>query len=458
MKNLRRRHLSLALASIIALPHAAHAFVINPTENADALASTLILPDSGISVTSASVNFGFGESSGGGIQTGTYTNDDNTYGLPGPGIVLSSGFVENYQSGPNTSDSFSGYNGNIANAAQNDLLSPVTGQSTHFDPAQLSISFDVSATTESISFFASFGSEEWPDFVGSEFSDGFALVLNGENVAGALASDAAPGDNPLTININHPDMADIPGTELNGVLAPNGLPVLRFDIPVEPGSTGNVFEIIVADAADDAYDTTVYISSFGDFSSSTGSSEFTPILPSNPEDLEGGFIFDLPEVDESEIVWIDPDIATGYTYVATDGGMFDVVVAPSQLAVNDSDGYNIEYINELGEEVTVALAPGQSHAFSAPVDEFTISGIDEELMLDPIDPLAFVTGLSFADSGSFGVIQTPITTFVDDGTGGPPPVDPPTEPPTTVSEPSSLALIALGMLGLGIQRRRKLSV
>lgn len=448
----------LLAGAIASVSLGANAFLISPSEESDILASTLIIPNSGITVTNTSIDFGipngFGEGGefagddsefvGFGSQAGIYTNDAGTYGLPGPGIVLSSGFVENYQTGPNTQTGFTGDNGMMATPEQNEMLEGVTGLTTHFDPVQLSISFDVDESTETVSFFAAFGSEEWPEYTGDTVTDGFGLFLNGENVAGALPTGGVPGVDPLLpINIDHPDMTDIPGTELDGVLAPNGQPVLRFDIPVEPGSTGNTFEIIVADAGDNVVDTTIFISSFGDFSSDDGGSEFTPIMPSNPEDLSGGFIFELPPVVDNEVVWIDPDVATGYTYEALGGGMFDQVVAPTQLSVNDPDGYTITYYDVDGLEITVNLNPGQSHNFINPVMMFVLEGIDESLMLDPENAMAFVTGLSFSDAGQFGVKQTPILTFVDDGTS------------VGVSEPGSLALLGLSLFGLAATRKRK---
>ena len=99
-----------------------------------------------------------------------------------------------------------------------------------------------------------FGSEEYAEFVGSEFIDGFGLFLNGVN----LASVGRVRDQP--VNINHLAMAKILGTQLDGVLAPNGNPLVIFSAPVVPGSTGNVLTFLVADTSDTVYDTTAYIS------------------------------------------------------------------------------------------------------------------------------------------------------------------------------------------------------
>jgi hypothetical protein len=87
--------------------------------------------------------------------------------------------------------------------------------------------------------------------VASQFVDGFGLFLNGANIAQV---------NGKPVNIQHPDVAAIAGTELDGILAPGGVPVVTFSRAVTPGSTGNELRFIVADTSDPIYDTTVYFS------------------------------------------------------------------------------------------------------------------------------------------------------------------------------------------------------
>jgi len=372
-------------------------------------------------------------------QAGTYFNVGGTYGLPSPGIVLSTGDVLDYASGPNTSDSTSGGDGTGATANQNDLLGEITGQANHFDPVQLDIEFDVALGVEEISFIGVFGSEEFSEFVGSSFIDGFGLFVNGTNVAGALVTGAAPGSTPEPINVNHPDFLAVPGTELDGVIAPNNIPLLRFDVPVNPGESNN-FTVILADASDSAYDTTVYLSSFGDFSSTNGSSEFTPVLPSNPPDENGTFVIELPDVTEGATIWIDPPVSVGFTYEANNAE-FALITAPSLLTVNDPDGFEI-VINGM----TYSILAGQSFDIVAEtggsVTSFVLQGIDPSLMLDPDNPLAFPLGVSLVNiSGSVTVDMTPITEDIGGGGGG--------GGMTPVPVPAAGMLYLLGLAGLG---------
>ena len=472
----------------------ANAIVIQSSDSAEFLTDALFINNSGLTITEQSLSGQFG-------QAGFYTNNSVTYGLPSAGgIVFSTGQVSDYVDGPNEyidtgsevvenplpsandgnlaeaefsnnpveifeqSETNEGGNEqpgleggneqpgpedgggeeyvpqNPASAAQNTILTPITGQAEHFDAVQLDITFDVSDDVSTVSFIAAFGSEEFPGYVDSEYTDGFALLFNGANVAFAPVAELAVDGVFAPISIDHPDFEAIEGTELNGLLAPNGIPLLQFDIPVEPGSTGNTFTMLLADASDDALDTTVYLSSFGNFAVANGESEFTPLMPD--EDVEVGeeseFVFTLPEVDAGETIWFDPDVSTGYTYTAGNSGQFASVTAPTLLSVNDDDGYLITITNPSGVEHKEALMAGQTFDFPFPVSTFTLTGINEDLMLDPTDPTAFVTGVSFADPGSYTITQAAIVTST-----------------TSVPTPSTIAIFLLSLVGISLVRKRK---
>lgn len=421
---------SVPLLAVLLYSHITAAIVITQNQDAITLGNTLLAPNSNLTVDSATL------SASDSSQTGTFTNSSGVYGLPSlGGVVFSTGSVINYADGPNLSPEISGEFGTLASPEQNVILSPLTGVVSHFDPVQLDITFSVASAT-TVTFFGSFGSEEWPEYVNDGVNDGFSLRLNGVDVAGVLPTGGLPGDPLLPININNPDFKDIRGTELDGVLAPNGNPLLRFDVPVTAGV--NTFQILLADAGDNDVDSTMYLSSLGEL----GASEFTPILPdpNNPTNTNGDFVFDLPEVQAFETIWIDPDVATGYIY-STDGE-FASVTAPSLAVVNDADGYLLEFMSG-GMLQQFALLAGETFDFMTfdPLSTFTITGINLGLGLDPANPAAFVTGISFTQTGQFSVTQSPIVTFVDD--------------PTNVPEPSSLLLFSLGLGGF-LYRRRKL--
>lgn len=375
--------------------------------------------------------------------TGTYSNDSGTYNLPASGIVLSTGNVLDYGEGPNLSGGNSTSFNNIATEIQNDLLNPITGVfAPHFDVTQLNITFNVDENTDSISFLTVFGSEEFPEFVGSSFNDGFGLYLNGSNIAGVVPEE---GGEPQTVAISHPDMKPIEGTELNGVLAPNNNPILRFDAPVDPGSTGNVLTVIIGDAADDILDTTAYIASLG----AEGSSELIPIMPSNGEPDETGAFNFVISVGDSGLgidtpIWIDPIVAIGYTYEVV-GTNFTTVTLPTLASVNDTDGYEVWYFDGtqfvFGANVDAEGSFDFTTVVTGGVSQFQILDIDPALELDPSDPIAFMTGVTFADAGTWSVSMTAITFDTDSN---------------AVPVPATLSLFFFGGLGwLMVAARRR---
>jgi hypothetical protein len=275
-----------ALATLAVTP--AHALVITATQDANTLVGALLGDGgSGIIVTGVTLNGQSqlisvgppGSPTGSILSSGTFTNASGTYGI-GPGVVLSSGGVDGlevdgvgtaipgYEDGPNT-DGGNGWPygqtfpptgeavpGVPATAAQELLLDPITARPDleltfdHFDVTELVIDFDMHVGFSEVSFNVVFGSEEYDEYVDSDYIDGFGMFLNGTNVAFS-------GGQP--INIRHPDMAFLDGTELDGILAPGGNPLLVFTGLVNP--TGNQLRFIVADTSDGILDTTVYLSS-----------------------------------------------------------------------------------------------------------------------------------------------------------------------------------------------------
>ena len=228
--------------------------VVTPTLDTVQLVNALTgAGGTGLVVTGINVqghSLGTGETS-----TGTYTiGTGATYGLTRPGIVISNGDVADYSDGADTGGANSTSFSVPATAAQEVLLDPVTGGTLdHNDVTQIDVFFDMLPGFDTLFFDVVFGSEEWPIFVGS-FTDGFGLYVNGVNIA---LVDGLP------VNIDHPDMTPIAGTELNAVLAPSGEAVLQFQTNVGAGSTGNQVTFIVADVIDTALDTTAYISALG---------------------------------------------------------------------------------------------------------------------------------------------------------------------------------------------------
>ncbi len=225
----------------------ASAITVTQETNANNLLSALLGGGTGLTFT--------------GVSLSGHTNASGTYGI-GSGIVLSSGNVSDYGDGPNNetgrTTNFGGVNASAATAGQEALLDPITGGTfDHYDVTQLDLTFDVAGDVSQIFFNVVFGSDEYAEFVGTQFIDAFGIYLNGTNIA-------TFNGNP--VNINHPNMEFIGGTELDGILDPTSLsgdPIMLFQGLVTPGSVGNTLTFIIADSGDSQLDSTVYIEGLG---------------------------------------------------------------------------------------------------------------------------------------------------------------------------------------------------
>lgn len=183
---------------------------------------------------------------------------------------------------------------------------------------------------------------------------------------------------------------------------------------------------------------------FQSFGAADGSAEDAPLLPDGA-DLSGGtasFEFDLSEVLPEGFVFVDPEIAVGYTYQLQGPGAISAFKAPTLAAVNDPDGYTI--VMPDGTEFTIL--PGAVVDFVAEgfnnVTTFNLTGISEDLMIDPDDATTFVGGFLFSGIGQgSSIAQTALTIDTD----APPPVP----------LPAGVWFLLTGVAGFGLASRRK---
>lgn len=316
--------LLLATVSSIQL-RPAHAITVTQTTDINDLKNALFGGGgAGIDLSTVSI-----ELQGEPEQFGTFVNPTGTYGI-GDGIVLSTGNVNDYNDGPNLSSDKTTPYGVSATAEQEALLDPITGGSfDHFDVAVMKIKFNMLPGFDKIFFNVTFGSEEYPEYVGSIYIDGFGLYVNGNNIAFV---------NNAPVNINHPYMVAVSGTELDGILGGSagqfGAYVHTFSAPVNP--TDNELIFIVADTSDTLLDTTVYISQLGGSPPPPPGYNLALLEDGNPsdgvitlgEDITAKASTDDPDVDNVTFTWIRPDssIARTQNVTLSGGAAYDTFV------------------------------------------------------------------------------------------------------------------------------------
>ena len=132
--------------------------------------------------------------------------------------------------------------------------------------------------------------------------------------------------------------------------------------------------------------------------------------------------------------FIDPKVATGYIYETGAGNPnFASVELPN---IGNRTPYDLYLWNGTSFVFDTMVAADTVFDFArGGVSEFEVLGIDPSLGLDPTNPTAFITGLTFEGAGSFTGTMTPIT--------------------TNVPEPSTWAMMLIGFLGLGFAAYRQ---
>lgn len=223
------------------------------------LAATLLSPTSGITINSASYTGANGAS-------GTFEVGTDIIGID-RGILLTSGAVATTP-GPND-DSGAGVDNSRPGDAQLDGLIP--GGATQ-DASVLTIHF--TPTGNQIQFSYVFASEEYNEFVGSQFNDIFAFFVGGTNYA-VLPGTSTPvainnvncGNPPFSPPTNCSYFIDNTAGGLNTQM--DGMTtVLTFTAPVNPG-VQNTMRLAIADVSDGILDSAVFLAG-GSFTDGAG--------------------------------------------------------------------------------------------------------------------------------------------------------------------------------------------
>ena len=167
---------------------------------------------------------------------------------------------------------------------------------------------------------------------------------------------------------------------------------------------------------------------------STASNPLLPVATAVGWDFDFGIVL-------NQRIFIDPVVAIGYDYMVDAGSpLFASVLLPSF-----GDGfYDLLLWDGMDWVFDQVLSAGVEHAFGGTgVDRFRIAGIEPSANVDPSNPSAFVTGLTFASAGQVSMSMNPIRFDTD---------------PTGVPAPGAFGLFAAAALaGAALRRARRMA-
>jgi hypothetical protein len=257
---------AVSAAGVVAAPSVALAApwtisALSDGTTAAQLASTLI--GSGVTVNSAAFT-------GNATAAGLFDDPAASVGLS-RGVVMSSGRISDVI-GPNSS-SGTGEDLGEPGDPQLDTLLP-TGQTQ--DAASLTVEFTPTNPQLAINYV--FASEEYEEYVDSQFNDVFAFYVNGTNCALTPGTSAPISVNTVNQNKNSlfyiPNDAGTYDTEFDGFTV-----VLTCRAAVNPG-VKNTLRLVIADTSDGILDSGVFLQASGVSSNPIG-----PLQPITPNRL-----------------------------------------------------------------------------------------------------------------------------------------------------------------------------
>jgi hypothetical protein len=265
---------------------------------------------------------------------GTFSGGSSAIGLTS-GVVMSSGLVQSEGGDCEGTKGVEGPNGCNANTAEFDTpgdasLDALVDEGETQDAAVLE--FDFVPQFGTVSFDYVFSSEEYNEFVDSQFNDVFGFFVNGTNCATVTTSEGTEPVSINTINGGNPfgigpasnpslyrnNTRDDPGpstieTEMDGLTV-----VLKCTATVTANQS-NHMKLAIADVSDASYDSAVFIGAASLVSGVTvkdnlsGGDQSGPSITVPP---------DTPVTDTAQLTGVNADTATGtmkYSFFSDSG-------------------------------------------------------------------------------------------------------------------------------------------
>lgn len=347
---------SLAGVLFLLMGSTLHAqLVVSPTNDGSALASSII----GSGVTISNVNLDCGSNGAGFFSNGNSTNvgiDD--------GVLLTTGLATD-AIGPNSEPNIST---NTGNGSDPDLQSLITQDIN--DACVLS--FDFVADADMITVQYVFASDEYPEYVCSQFNDVFGFFVSGPNPGGGnyLSQNVAliPGTTlPVAINTVNPGFPGSEGSTFGctslaysslyvgnsggSTIEYDGFTVTLFaEVAVIPGQT-YTFKFAIGDASDSIYDSGVFIKaeSFSVFTCQAGNIGITFD--------DGSTATHNACIGESETISVNTSslVDSDYTFALTNSAGTVLAYNPAGNFVPEDFGLDVYFVYGISFDGVVSL-------------------------------------------------------------------------------------------------------
>ena len=228
-----------------------------------------VLVGGGVGVSGIEFNYSVPEASAITGRMGAFDATGTTFEIPA-GIILATGNVS-IAPGPNGFDNSSAAADDVPDISDPDL-NAIAGTSDLHDESVLE--FDITVTGDSLIFHYIFASEEYPEFVGSEFNDVFGFFVSGPGISGPYSGGAEnialipySSDEVAINNVNNGDTDSGPCMNCEYYVSNAGGPDIEYDgytvrlkaaVKVECLETYHV-KIAIADVGDGAYDSAIFL-------------------------------------------------------------------------------------------------------------------------------------------------------------------------------------------------------
>lgn len=355
--------------------------------------------------------------------SGTY-NIESVTGFPdGPGVVLSTGNIDDVR-GPNNSESTT----TEFDTPGDPFLTTIVGNTT-FDGCALE--FDVVPVGDTLRFNFTFASEEYSEYVGTPFNDAFGFFISGPGITGQPAFNGAenialiPGTSTAVsinnINNGNPDIG-FPAVNpsffndnplgFSNIIQYDGWTVDLFaEKIVQPCDTFHL-KLVIADGADREWDSAVFIEEIESNNISLSSTTQGGIENMIEECNNGTVTFTREPVTEEEVIvtyFIGGTATNGTDYPLIgddpDPNEPKFITIPPNQATASIDILPIDDGLTEGDE-TVIFYVGNPNC-AGTIQDSLIFTIQDSLNLAINPPLAFVC---LGDSLTFDV-QSEATSY-----------------------------------------------